>query len=252
MWIEEAERDLPDKSSSQWAFLKHKIGEFSRAYGAKIKKAKLILKENLEKELNDISQDLDCESKIRYQSLKSQLDEIIENEIKGSVLRSLCRDYEEGEKCSKYFFNLEKCKAAQKTITCIRGSNGGLVTDQNLILEECRLFYKKLYTKNKDIEKDSFERFTSNSSIPKLDKEAQMKCEQELSEQELFSTLKAFKKNKSPGLDGLTAEFYLEFWEALKTKLLEVYKEAYLSGTLPDSMTKGVIVLLEKKRQEQN
>ena len=138
-------------------------------------------------------------------------------------------------------------QSCSKTITCIRGSNGGLVTDQKFILEECRLFYKKLYTKNKDIEKDSFERFTSNSSIPKLDEEAQMKCEQELSEQELFSTLKAFKKNKSPGLDGLTAEFYLDFWEVLKTKLLEVYKEAYLSGTLPESMTKGVIVLLEKK-----
>ena len=152
------------------------------------------IKENLENELKQISQELNSESKIKYENLKLQLDQIIENEIKGSVLRSLCRDYEEGEECSRYFFNLEKCKASQKTITCVRGSNDSLVTDQKLILEECRLFYKKLYTKNYDVDSDSFDRFTCNSSIPKMDKEDQLICDKKLSEHELLVTLKALKK----------------------------------------------------------
>lgn len=63
-----------------------------------------------------------------------------------------------------------------------------------MILEECRLFYKRLYAKNKDIENDSFDRFTSNINIPKLDDEAQLLCELQLSEQELYKTLKVFKK----------------------------------------------------------
>ena len=79
--------------------------------------------------MQQISQELDLESKKRFESLKSQLDDIIEHEIKGSVLRSLCTDYEEGEKCTKYFFNLEKSKAVQKTITCIRDSKGILIND---------------------------------------------------------------------------------------------------------------------------
>ena len=61
----------------------------------------------------------------------------------------------------------------------------------------------------------------------------------------MLKTLKAFKKNKSPGLDGLTAEFYLEFWELVKEKLLQVYNEAYIKGVLPECLTTGVIVLLE-------
>ena len=37
-------------------------------------------------------------------------------------------------------------------------------------------------------------------------------CEADLTVEELFKTLKNFQKNKSPGLDGITAEFYLTFW----------------------------------------
>ena len=39
-WVLEAERDLPGDTGGQWGFIKHKIGEFSRNYGTKLKKAK--------------------------------------------------------------------------------------------------------------------------------------------------------------------------------------------------------------------
>ena len=107
-WIIESEKDLPNSSSSQWGFVKHKIGEFSRNYGAKLKKAKNLLKTNIEAELGQLLGFTDLDSKNRYQILKSQLDEIIENEIQGSILRSLCKDYEDGEHCTQYFFSLEK------------------------------------------------------------------------------------------------------------------------------------------------
>ena len=62
--------------------------------------------------------------------------------------------------------------------------------------------------------------------------------------------MKKIKKNKSPGLDGLTAEFYVEFWHELKGKLLEVYNEAYINRSIPDCLSTGVIVLLEKKGKD--
>ena len=37
-WITEGGNDLPEDCGNQWGFVKHKIGEFSRSYGAKIKK----------------------------------------------------------------------------------------------------------------------------------------------------------------------------------------------------------------------
>ena len=32
---------------------------------------------------------------------------------------------------------------------------------------------------------------------------------------ECFKSLQSFQKNKSPGNDGLTVEFYIAFWETL-------------------------------------
>jgi len=58
-WIQEAERDLPEKPSSQWGFIKHKIGEFSRNFGAKLKKARSLLKNSIEKDLKELANNLD-------------------------------------------------------------------------------------------------------------------------------------------------------------------------------------------------
>ena len=95
-------------------FIKQKIGEFSRTYGAKVKKAKLILKLEIENELKTLHANLSEANKEQYKLLQSKLNEIIENEVKGSILRSLCKDFEDGEKCSKYFFLLKNTEESKK------------------------------------------------------------------------------------------------------------------------------------------
>ena len=249
-WINEAERDLPENNGSQWGYIKHKIGEFSRNFGAKLKKAKLLFKSNIEKELVLLSHNLDESNKNQYQNLKSELNEIIEHEIKGSILRSLCRDYEQGEKCTKYLFSLEKSKCQQKTISRLKTADGSFISDQSKILEECRKFYKKLYSKNSAVDPDNFPFFCENDNIPKLNQQQKNSCENDLTENELHKTLKSFSKNKSPGIDGITAEFYLYFWVDLKSKLLQVYNESFENGILPESLRLGLIVLLEKKGKD--
>ena len=85
-WINEAENDLTDNMGSQWGYIKHKIGEFSRKFGTKLKKAKILLKSNLETELAQLSKNLDDSNKTKYKNLKAQLEEIIEHEVKRSIL----------------------------------------------------------------------------------------------------------------------------------------------------------------------
>ena len=238
------------ENHSQWGFLKHKVGKFSRNFGAKLKKAKALLKTSIEKDLQELAHNLDNDSRIKYQNFKQQLDEIIEHEIKGCVLRSLCKDYDEGEKCSEYFFSLKKIKSYQKTITCLRKSDNTVTIDPNEILEECRKFHMKLYSKTLNVDPSNYPHFLQEISIPKLSDEKKQDCEQIITERELFETLKKFKKNKCPGLDGLSAEFYVEFWHELKEKLLDVYNGAYINGSLPDCLSTGVIVLLQKKEKD--
>ena len=55
---------------------------------------------------------------------------IYENKTKGYILISKCQWYEEGEKSSKYFLNLEKVKAKKSIITKLVGTNGEEHTDK--------------------------------------------------------------------------------------------------------------------------
>ncbi|CAM5076326.1 unnamed protein product [Natator depressus] len=53
--------------------------------------------------------------------------------------------------------------------------------------------------------------------------------------------------NKSPGMDGLTVEFYRAFWDILGPDLVTVLAESLQSGVLPLSCRRAVLALLPKK-----
>ena len=57
----------------------------------------------------------------------------------------------------------------------------------------------------------------------KLDDDAQQKCEGLISYTEC--TLTTMKKNKSPGLDGITVEFYQVFWPVIGKLAVDVFNE---------------------------
>jgi hypothetical protein len=55
------------------------------------------------------------------------------------------------------------------------------------------------------------------------------------------------KLNKSPGLDGLSVEFYRTFWDKLKYFLIKTYNKGYSENLLTYSQCSSVLALLFKK-----
>ena len=55
-----------------------------------------------------------------------------------------------------------------------------------------------------------------------LDEQEQASCERLLTVEECCEALNGMDTGKSPGVDGLTAEFYLAFWAVLGEDLVEV------------------------------
>ncbi|CAM2117786.1 unnamed protein product [Caretta caretta] len=68
-----------------------------------------------------------------------------------------------------------------------------------------------------------------------------------LSLAELSDALHRMPTNKSPGMDGLTVEFYRVFWDVLGPDLVIVLAESLQSGVLPVSCRRVVLALLPKK-----
>ena len=81
----------------------------------------------------------------------------------------------------------------------------------------------------------------------KLSAAEQSLCEGELTEGECKRALDAMATGKSPGLDGLPAEFYQRFWSLLGTDFVNVINFVYNHGQLSPSQRSGVITLIHKR-----
>lgn len=56
------------------------------------------------------------------------------------------------------------------------------------------------------------------------------------------------KLNKSPGIDGLSVEFYRAFWDNIKELAVEVFNKCYEKEELTTLQKIGIVSLLYKKK----
>ena len=169
-------------------------------------------------------------------------------------MRSRATWYEKGERNNKYFLKLENKRNAKNCIRKLFNKENQLVKNSKDIMTELKSFYQDLY-RNKDNNmcaywNENFQKFTQNLNIPKLSDDRQSYCEGDLTYQECLKTLNSFKNNKSPGNDGLTAEFYKIFWPILGHLLVESLNTAYRLGKLSNSQRQALIRLIEKKDKD--
>ena len=94
------------------------------------------------------------------------------------------------------------------------------------------------------------ETFSSQMQLPTISVENYVKCETDITEDNLFVVLKSMLNNKSPGNDGLYKEFYEAFWEDIKDVFINSRKEAKIKSSLSIPQRQTVIKLLEKKDRD--
>eukprot|EP00253_Pinus_taeda_P010868 PITA_10868 len=75
---------------------------------------------------------------------------------------------------------------------------------------------------------------------------------QPVTEDELHKVLKAFSKDKCPGPDGWSIEFFLCFFELLKHDLLHMIEDSRISGHIHSHISSTLIALIPKKRDTES
>ena len=137
--------------------------------------------------------------------------------IRGNMIRSRIINYEQGEKPSKYFLNLEKHKQGKKTIYKLKNKQDIMLDTKKDILHEVHDFYRTLYMTDDcmtKVDTNIKQDFLPEISHIKLTDELKHTCEGMITDDELTEALKLTKNNKSPGIDGIPYEFYKIFRES--------------------------------------
>lgn len=75
-------------------------------------------------------------------------------------------------------------------------------------------------------------------------------CDRRITLVEVLESIKNVKVNKSPGVDGLTSEFYQRFAKDLAPFLLEVIYESISMGSLSSTLTQSLITLIPKPKKD--
>ena len=90
-------------------------------------------------------------------------------------------------------------------------------------------------------------KFFSDVDIPKLSKNQVKLCEENLTEKDLYNSMKSMQSDKSSGNDRLTKKIYEIFWTELKQIFVDSVSEAKEKGILSTSQRQAIIKLIEKK-----
>ncbi len=186
------------------------------------------------------------QDKEHFVQIKAEIEEYEKGKSKGAIIRSRAQYALEGERSTKFFLNLEKKKQRKKHITELENEKGDRITDFVEIIREVEHFYKELF-KKEGVKQECVEEVLNTVSARLSESEKNI-CERDIGIEEIKEAIKQTKKNKSPGSDGLTHEFYQTFVETVAPILWKVYRSMEESGVMPESMGLGVITILYKNK----
>ena len=153
---------------------------------------------------------------------------------------------EEGEKATRFFFGLERKRASRNLVSSIYDENGVEVFSREEIERAHVAFYTKVFSEEPIDE--CYKQMCFDNIGSTLSPDQRDSCEGELTLSELTSSVNSLSLNRSPGLDGLTVEFYRHFWHLLGPLLLQVACECLRQGSLTNSMKGSITRLIFKKR----
>ena len=116
---------------------------------------------------------------------------------------------------------LAKTNAAPSNVPAVRLAGGEISTETSVIVDTFAAYYKDLYRSKKGEAKAQMKEFFREIGTPVLSEEDRNAMESPITLMELQQAVKGLSNQKSPGPDGLPAEFYKQYGEVLLPELLK-------------------------------
>ena len=239
-----------DDPIERWLILKETVAIDTRAYCAKKrsveKKLKVLCERNIEilEQNPRLSQNVLLHNEHEY--YLSKLGEWHRKQIKGYQTRIKTQPrLESGEPNISFFADLEKKESKKKNITHLSDSDGVIKHDTESMKRIATDYYTTLFD-TKHIDARIAQRLLRNIT-KQISPQHRNDLDQIITREELAKAVQKLQKNKTPGPDGIPAEFYQAYWHILDDHYLE-YINAVAESTFPKKVNTSITTLFYKNR----
>lgn len=168
----------------------------------------------LHNKLQDLSAAIVSHNKIidieKYKAVQAELETYEMTKCKGAILRSKATWAIENDRNTAYFLRLEKYRNETNTVKLLKNFKGDMINSTHCLLGEIYSFYENLYSCVRTDESNVNEFLQCLGK--EIDEDDKLKCDNEITEEDIKSALQGMTGNTSPGQDGLTVEFYCQFY----------------------------------------
>ena len=157
-----------------------------------------------------------------------------------------------GDVPSKFLFNRLRQKKTQNFVYMLRNSSGDWVENQTEIAQLIQHYFQTLYQavdsplSTDDQRSERIDLVLRELNLPRISSDEAQKLIQPISDQEIKEALFDFANDKSPGLDGIPAEFYKIHWDMIGASVQQAVRWFFSTGHLLREWNKTLLVLIPK------
>jgi hypothetical protein len=160
-------------------------------------------------------------------------------------LRSRATWLKSGDSNTKYFHNLASYNRSRKSIWSIDSLDKGTIRGHEEIKAEAVSYFKNLFKTHSNhnlLEKTT----TAGLYSPIFSAEDVTDLFKPVTLSEIKDILLHFKKERSPGPDGWTTEFFIFFFDLVGEDLLQMVEDSRLKGHISGSLNSTFLALIPK------
>ena len=195
----------------------------------------------------------------KIHGIKEKLRAMMLDDMEGIIIRSGDKEIIDDERGSIYHLSREVKRAKTGNLDKLIINNQE-ETNKDAIEKEIMDFYEALYNGHHRSSEDQPKpvntgvAFQQDSTyledflqhIPSMNEDLKEKIQEPLKLEEILEAIESASNNKSPGLDGITNEFYKATAHQIGPTLLKVFQEQLDRGYLTESGKEGVTRLIPK------
>lgn len=111
-------------------------------------------------------------------------------------------------------------------------------------------FHTDLYYSRKTAKENIADGFFSYHKT-RLTTQRQKEIDADITQDELRIAITQQKKNRTPGEDGISAEFFIDNIETIAEDLTQVLNKIYTTQDITPALSRGVIKVIHKKKPQE-